>query len=492
MIKQFNLKSITLIATLTMFASCSNDFLEIKPETDIVSGSFTSAQDAENLMTGAYATLGDYYQYNRYYISEGINDNHYVNGDNPVEMLMENFSFDANNGVIKDAYKSLWTQIAGANTVLDNVSQINDPKWDGTNRKNQILAEARFLRASSYYELVTQWGGVPVIKSLLNDGNLYPARNTVAEVYTQIIDDLTFAEQNLEATPYNGQKGRATKGAAQSLLAKSYAQMGDYSNCLTYANKVINSGTYALETNYSNLWGKSHNNGNESIFDVQQGGSTGWWGFEIFAFSPDDGWPKRNIASADLIRAFEAAGDNGSRYTSTINWQIPNASFNMPVDAWDVSEPIPFQGKYAPEGWFSQENIRIIRLADIILLAAEANVQLVKSGAGGSLSEAKILLNQIRNRAGLANSTATTQAELALAILEERRLELVFECTRWNDLKRADSNGIVNVVDVINSQKNSSNQSLGYTMAADKHQLILPIPVQDLQLNKNLTQNPGY
>lgn len=479
-------KSNVFIIILVILVSCNEDFLDLKPESDIVSGSFTSAQDAENLLTGAYSTLGDYYQYNRYYLAEGINDNHYVNGDNPSEMTLENFSFDNANGVIQGCYGGLYSQIAAANTVLDNVSLINDPKWEGTTRKEQILGEASFLRALCYYELVTQWGGVPVLTSLLNDGNLYPARNTEDEVYDQIIKDLTFAESVLLLAPYNNQFGRATKGSAQALLAKVYAQKGDYTNCLTSANKVIESGKYSLVADFGNIWGMANKNNSESIFDIQQGGTTGWWGFEIFAFSAADGWPKRQIGSADLIRAFQAAGDNGARYTSTFNWQIANASFNMPVNAWDPAKPIPFQNKYEPGGWFLQDNIRIIRLADIILLAAEANVQLDK------LAAAATLLNQIRTRAGLPNTTATTKSALALAVLNERRLELVFECTRWNDLKRADANGVIDIVDIMNNQKDSKGQSLGYTMAADKHQLIYPIPNQDRLLNKNLSQNPGY
>ncbi|WP_321374814.1 RagB/SusD family nutrient uptake outer membrane protein [uncultured Draconibacterium sp.] len=476
-----------IFAILIVLVSCSDDFLDLKPQSDVVSGSFTSAQDAENLLTGAYSTIGAYYQYNRYYLTEGISDNHYVNGDNPTEMTFENFSFDAATGVLQEAYVALYNQIAAANTVLDNVSVIEDSKWDGTTRKEQILGEASFLRAISYYELVTQWGGVPIFTSLLNDGNLYPERNTEAEVYDQIITDLIYAENVLLTTPYENEFGRATKGSAQALLAKTYAQIGDYNNCLTYANKVIESGVYSLVSDFSNVWGMANKNNTESIFDVQQGGTTGWWGFQIFAYAAGDGWPKRQICSADLVRAFQTAGDTiGSRYTTTFNWQIANASFNMPVNAWDPEQEIPFQGKYAPGGWFSQDNIRIIRLADIILLAAEANVQL------NNLSAATILLNQIRSRAGLDSTSASSKSELALAVLNERRLELVFECTRWNDLKRADASGVVSVVDVINEQLDSNGKSLGYTMDDDKHQLIYPIPNQDRLLNKNLTQNPGY
>lgn len=491
--KVFKIKSVLFAVLLLSVVSCKKSFLDLKPQASLVSGTLTTSQDAENELTGAYNKLATngYFQYNRFYISEGINDNHYINGDNPQEQQLENFSFDAASGVIQGCYQDPFNQIAAANAVLSDVPAINDPKWSGTNRKEQILAEATFLRALNYYELVTQFGGVPIITSFSQGGNYYPSRNTEQEVYAQIVKDLIDAEAGLPTIPYNNQYGRATKGAAQALLAKTYAQMGDYDKCLEYATKVISSGTYSLVPNFKNLWGNTHKNTTESIFEIQSptGSSPySFWAFSIFCYDANDGWPKRNQASKALIDAFTAAGDSGSvRFNATINWQATPASFNMPVNAWDATKPIPFMFKYPdPKGFASDDNIMIMRLADIILLAAEANVQ------KGNLAAATTLLNQIRSRAGLPNTTATTANALALAVLNERRLELVFECTRWNDLKRADKNGIVNVVDIINNQKDSFGKPLGYTMAADKHQLIFPIPNQDLLLNKNLTQNLGY
>ena len=159
----------------------------------------------------------------------------------------------------------------------------------------------------------------------------------------------------------------------------------------------------------------------------------------------------------------------------------------MPVNAWDPAAPIPFTNKLPePDSWNSTDDVVVLRLADIILLAAEATNKL------GNTSAATTLLNQVRTRAGLANTTATTKSTLALAILNERRLELVHECTRWNDLLRADVNGTINLVQLMNSQVDSHGNNLKYNMSADKHQFLFPIPSQDLLLNHNLTQNPGY
>jgi hypothetical protein len=251
---------------------------------------------------------------------------------------------------------------------------------------------------------------------------------------------------------------------------------------------VIGSGAYSLVPNFANLWGAANKNNSESIFELQANGTAyGFFGFEIFDYVASDGYPKRDIGSANLINAFKAAGDTGVRYQATFNWQIPGAAFTMPPNAWDPNFPIPFMNKYPDaDGYNSNDDIVLIRLADIVLLAAEANNQL------GNTTTAATELNQIRTRAGLPNTTASTQSDLAMAILNERQMELVFECTRWNDLQRADANGTLNIVTLMAGQTDSHGNNLNYDMAADKHQYIFPIPFEDLQLNKNLTQNAGY
>jgi tetratricopeptide (TPR) repeat protein len=485
------------VAFFILLSACKKSFLTKVPESDLTTGNYYStAIDAENGLTGAYNVLvtgagsfgGNFYPYDNFMNTDGRSDNCYVNGDNvTAEQPLENFTVTAANSNVQRDWQELYNDIKAANAVLDNVPALNDPAWAGTNRKAQILGEAKYLRAMAYYWLVTQWGDCPIILSVTNGGNFYPARNKAADVYAQIIADLKSADSVLLSTPYNGQIGRATQGAADALLAKTYAQMGDYQNCLTYCNKVINSGTYALLPNFKDLWGTTHKNSSESIFELQYSGSTySFWGVELFAYVAADGWPKRDIGSADLVNAFTAAGDV-VRASATFNWQIANASFNMPANAWDATKPIPFMNKLPdPGGWNSPDNIILIRLADIILLAAEANNQL------GNTTDAITQLNTIRSRAKLPATTATNKADLAVAILNERRLELAHECTRWNDLLRADANGTINLVTLMNGQKDSYGNTIPYNMNADKHQYLFPIPQQDRSLNKNLTQNNGY
>lgn len=475
------------------FTACKKSFLDKTPESNLSTGSFyASATDAEEGLTGAYRTManGNFFQYDNLMNTDGRSDNCYVNGDNTsAEQPLEMFTYVATNTNIQRDWQELYNNIRSVNAVLDAVPGLNSDEWAGTTRKSQILGEARFLRAMNYYWLVTEWGDVPLITSEDNGGDYYPTRAASTEVYAQIITDLVYADSTLNTSPYNGQYGRATKGAADAMLAKTYAQMGDYTNSLVYANKVISSGTYALVGNYANLWGAANKNNSEAILEIQYSGSTySFWGVEMFAYVASDQWAKRNIGSYDLIQAFKAAGDTtGARYKATFNWQVANASFNSPAAAWEYTEAIPFMNKWPdPSGWNSTDNITLIRLGDIILLAAEANNEL------GNTATAVTLLDQIRTRAGLANTTATTKTDLATAILNERRLELVNEGTRWNDLLRAEKNGYVNVVNLMNSQKDESGATINYGVNTDKHQYLFPIPEQDRLLNKNLTQNTGY
>ncbi|TDW96576.1 RagB/SusD family nutrient uptake outer membrane protein [Dinghuibacter silviterrae] len=489
--------SCRIYAALTFvfgLAACGKSFLAKTPESNPTTGNYyTSAVAAENGLTGAYHDLinGNFYMYDNFMNTDGRSDNCFVNGDNvTAEHPLENFTLTAANTNVQRDWQEMYQDITAANIILDNVPGIDDPVWNGTNRKVQILGEARFLRALAYYWLVTEWGACPLILTTTNGGNYYPPRDSVSTVYAQIETDLKFADSVLPVAPYNGEYGRATKGAADALLAKTYAQSGDYTDCLSFCNKVINGGAYSLVPNFANLWGLANKNNAESIFEVQfTGTGTPYanWGVELFAYVSSDGWPKRDIGAWDLVRTFKAAGDTLVRYKTTFNWQIANASFNMPSGAWNADSVIPFMHKYPdPSGFNSPDNIVVLRLADIILLAAEANNQLNNTAA--AIGE----LNQIRSRAGLPPTTAGTQATLGPAILLERRLELVDECSRWNDLLRADANGYLNVVDLMNSQTDVYGNNLNYNVAADKHQYLFPVPLQDLQLNKNLTQNPGY
>lgn len=344
-------------------------------------------------------------------------------------------------------YTALYKSILSANIVIENSTNETD------------VAEAKFLRGLSYFKLVTAFGDVPVnlsaSPSLTDTESL--ARQPKASIYSNvIIPDLTDAMAVLSTEIVDG---RASKYAAQGILGKVYATMGEYSNAVPHLADVVNGAAGAgivLEPNFSEIFGVANEVGNtEIIFATQKSASIA----DEYNFATDfSGWFSGNDSKsdfpidADLIAAFDAAGDV-TRKAVTLD-AVGTRAIKFPIDGADDHD------------WIE------LRLADVILLYAEA-----LNETGSPASTVLPLLDDIRTRAGLASltGTATTQAEVRQVILDERRLELALEGHRWFDLIRAGA------VDVEMGEAVNTNYYL------------FPIPVSEvLATNGVITQNPGY
>ena len=491
---------------LSGMGSCKKSFLDQTPQNTLTSDDFKSASDAEAAMVGCYSLMANsnYWYYNWNYLIDGDvrSDNNYSGGSAPDIDGVDNFtSVATDNQPISEDWYELYMEIGAANSVLDNVPNITDPALTAT-RKAQILGEAKFLRAYHYSHLVRNYGAIVLqLHTITVDPNTLKSRSPVDSVYAQIIQDLKDAEASLPVS-YSDQASshsRATQGAAEAVLAKVYAQMGDYQDCLTYCNKVLPSqyggtGTagYALLANFDWLFDSQHKNSAESIFELQHTEGTITHGYAQGLMLPPSVqaqyWVKFAPPTQDLVKAFKAAGDT-VRFNSSITWE-----YNGPGTANPVASPthygsydtIPYVwkiGRNWPGGWSggSGDNLILLRLADIILLKAEALNQL------GQMADAIPLINAIRARVNLAPTTASSQSDVALAILNERRLELAFEGERWYDLLRY---GAQYTINLMNSQVDGNGVSLGYQVTTDR--LLYPIPQNDRDNNPNLSQNPGY
>ncbi|PZP52351.1 MAG: RagB/SusD family nutrient uptake outer membrane protein [Pseudopedobacter saltans] len=470
-----------LSASMIWISSC-NKFLDKSPVSDLTTENFyKTVNDAESGLVGAYNGLGDqYYIWDFISNSDARSDNAYAGGDNPDNFQIDNFTVTATNGNVSRDWSGLYTQIGKANAVIDNVPNISDALFSDPNRKEQIISEAKFLRAFHYYNLVTTYGKLPLVTSLTQD--YYPSRSEVNDVYTQIISDLKDADQYLADPGKESETGRATKGAAEALLAKVYAQMGDYVNCLDYCNKVL-SWNYSLVSNYDYLFDGNHENSSESIFEIQHmAGTFGSYGPNMMlpASITGEAWVKFNTPTQDLVKAMRSEGDSIRLHSSIV---FDNTS-NLPSPYTAAENPIPYVYKYRnPNGWSSPNNEIMIRLADIILLKAEA----LNSSTVNRSSEAIPLINQIRTRVNLPAVSPSTQSDIKVAILKERRFELAFEGQRWNDLLRAGSDY---TIQLMNSQVKGDGSSLNYSVNNNK--LIFPVPQSERNKNPNLDQNAGY
>jgi hypothetical protein len=477
-----------IITAAVLGPACKKEIMKV-PISNLTSANYwKTADDAEAGLVGAYNSL-----YQQYYIWDyQINmdaraDNCYAGGNNPDNFAIDNFTINALNGNVTRDWQGLYFGVANANAVLDNVPAINDPVWTGTTRKQQILAEAKFLRALHYYYLVTTWGDVPLVLTGNVTGNaLYPARTPAAAVYAQMEQDLVSADSSLlPASGGNPNNGRATQGAADALLAKVYAQQGKYDSCITWCNKVLANTYYALLPNYADLFDVNHKNSVESIFEIQHSSVSGTTNYGPELLLPysltGDTYAKFDECTNDLIAAYRAQNDT-VRLNASVYFALPEDSIAIPPPYTDQDGPVPYAYKWKDaDGYNSPDNQIIIRLADIILLKAEALNQT------GQTSAAIPLINQIRARVNLPPTPAVTQTDVAAAVLLERRLELALEGHRWLDLLRA---GAQYTINVMNSQVDPNGNPLNYNVTPDK--LYFPVPQSEMDLDKNLAQNPGY
>lgn len=483
------IKLLVMAAVLLPFYACE-DFLDLKPASQPITAErgqsdtiiFETADQIESALAGAYAEFrNEYWELDYFVNGDARSDDAYAGADNPANFQIDEFNIVATNANISRDWAYLYSIIGKTNVIFNNVFEINEPGFTDE-RKAQIKGEAAFIRAFNYFQLVQLWGPVPlqlkevttVSAELLDEiyPQMFPARAPEAEVYAKIISDLEYALNTVPVSATN--KGFVTKGAVNAMLAKVYATMQphDYAKVIQYADAVIN-GPYSLLQNYDDLWNNTIENSQEAIFEINYDGTnaSGNWGASMFR---GNDWKKFNTPSHDLVAEFQAEGDevrlNSSISFETVSWGDPY---------WTDQSQFPFINKYRNITSPSPQNYIFLRLADIILLKAEALNEM------GDVTGAANLVDQIRSRVGLSGTPADTQEEMRLAIEKERRLELAFEGHRWFDLKR---NG--RALSVMTNQIGPDGQPIGYNI--NENDLLFPIPQSELDINVNLDQNPGY
>ncbi|MCF8246679.1 MAG: RagB/SusD family nutrient uptake outer membrane protein [Saprospiraceae bacterium] len=480
---------LSFLLFLTMF-SCM-DFLDLEPHSqsiavqnsDADSVYFKSASEVEAALAGAYSDFkNEYWQLDYFVNGDAQSDDAYAGGDNPDNFQIDDYHLDATNRNVSRDWAYLYSTIGKCNTVINNVGAVTDPDLTAA-RKEEIIGEASFIRAFMYFQLVQQWGDVPLqlteVKTISADkldeiyAIIFPARSPQAEVYAQIIKDLETALTRVRPTAPH--KGFVTTGAVNAVLAKVYATLApqDWAKVGQYCDAVI-AGGYTLLPSYDALWDNANENSAESIFEINYDGGTadGNWGTKIFRGLD---WKKFNLPSNDLIAAFDAEGDM-IRKNASIAFEDVSGKWS---DEHYPQTQYPFINKWHNFQEGSDQNYIFIRLADILLLKAEAMNEL------GDQPGAAAIVNQIRDRVNLAPTPATSQADLRLAIEKERRLELAFEAHRWFDLKRTGR-----AAEVMSQTIDHTGQPIGYVITPQR--LVWPIPQAELDKNSKLVQNDGY
>lgn len=479
-----------LLAAIVVLQSCE-DFLDIKPKnygipvnnTSSDSVLYKTASEAEAALGGTYADFkNEYFELDYFVNGDAQADDAYAGADNPDNFQIDDYKIIATNRNVSRDWVYLYSTIGKANRVVNNVPKVIDPALTA-GRKTEMVAEASFIRAFCYFHIVQLWGDAPLqlkdLKSLSPETlpevyeQVFPPKASTGEIYAQIILDLETAAAGAPATAVH--KGFATKGAANALLAKVYAtqEPHDWEKVNDYCQAVMDGG-YSLLPEYDHLWDNEHENSAESIFEVNYfGGSVDHnWGTQMFRGLD---WKKFNVPTNDLVAAFDAEGDAIRKNSSIVFLDVTG---KWSDNHWPQNH-YPFLNKYRYFVSPSDQNYIFIRLADIMLLKAEALNEL------GDLPGAKSLVDQIRARVDLNPTPANSKEAMRLAIEKERRLELAFEGHRWFDLRRTGR-----AIPVINAVKDGSGASLGYNLTETR--LVWPVPQAELDKNVNLSQNPGY
>lgn len=437
----YHLAFAALIAT-TPLAGCG-DKINIDPVNSIDAGvALQTSADVEAALVGSYSALSSNRLYGGYiqFISELLGNSGAIDF---VGTFVQPREFAQKEILIGNSFAAAtWTDayqtINITNNVLANLEKVSAV------RKDRVEGEAKFIRSALLFELVRlyarDWNdgspqsnpGVPLVLTPTTrfDATSQVARNTVAEVYAQIITDLTTAEAKLPA----GNGFFANKATAAAMLARVYLQQARYAEAGAAANRVITSNRYALTSSFAEEF-ETTTNTSEDIFAIQITSQDGLNDLNTY-FS---GSQRGDIeVTSSFINLYGATDERG--------------------DFFDDVYTLKFDNQYG--------NVKVIRLAEMYLIRAESNSRLGTAVGASPLTD----LNRVRARAG---ATLRTTATATLDnILLERRLELAFEGFRLHDVKRL-------------------RQSVG-SIPFNSPRLILPIPQRERDVNPNLVQNEGY
>ena len=541
---------LALVATLA-FTSCE-DFLteEIRGQQNLDTY-FSDIESCEAYITGCYQdiTCGGWWNINTVWLlSEMCSDDAWMGNTSQSQSdyisLAHYQGSGASNGPISNFWQYRYKAILRCNVAIERIAQMD---LVDTERQNQLIAEARFLRGYFYFELVRNFGGVPLMTSFSDPAEVQGiTRASTEETYAFIEEDLLAAAEVLPGRN-EAEVGRATRGAALGLLGKVYLYQEKWEKARDVLKTVIDSKEYDLLPEFGQVWDVEYDNSIESLFEVQYeydetlavGGS-----LSVVTGSrngPGDGWswcqPTANLEQAyidagDTVRlkwtiiksgCTEIAGENRFNEFIENNSTVANADELIEQYGWDencyIIDPALHKSariirKYflplddRPEVYNTDKsplNHRILRFADVLLMYAEACNEL------GQDNDAQEALNRVRTRAKMASVTATG-TQLRDAIRLERRLELAFEQNRLYDIRRwKDDSGQPVIASILGStgsfvqwnmneatrdplewsnQGESSDKGITFDVNRD---MVFPIPLYEITMsNGSIEQNPGW
>lgn len=482
---------------------------------------YKTDEEVDEALAALYLSLKANY-YNWWFVKNSLSDDAWAGGgsrgDNAELEKLNEYRFGTDASMIQGLYSGLYNIIYNTNLIIDKTDA-------NTVEKKRCVAEAKFWRAFCNFELVTLWGTAPVVDHLLQPSEYRPANSTPEKLWSVVEKDLndaissgalpSKANVNDEATTI-----RVTKETAEAMLGKAYLFEKKYAEAADMLNRVVDSGKYQLyQGDYGKIAHAVVNNCSESMLEIQMRDdpSQKWkqmnMQFLMIGWRTDHlnlsgkaaseiaigtyGFMNPRRAVYDAFVADE--GKDGYRLNNTIRTYSQMKAYGVTLQSG--------MSYYGNEGYFNWKNralkedcisdapyyqtlqyidLRIMRYAEVLLLAAEANLE------AGNTSKALTDVNLVRARARLAPLATVTLDNIKL----EKRLELWLECTRyqdlihWGDAAQAlgKQGAQIPSLTATGVTWNFKNTDYGFK----KKNMLLPIPLKEMELNPNIKQNSNW
>ena len=473
---------------------CTNSFLDVPVQGQQPAAQlFKTPTDATNAVNAIYGNLRSYFNVAFAPIAiESVPSDDAVKGSVPSDATFifeyDQFTIDPSQGQLNDFWNGQYQNINLCNQVLGNIVNINMD----SNLKARYLAEAQFVRAYSYFRLLRAFGNIPLILAVpVTAPQLNTPQAKPDSVWAAIERDLTKAASVLPASYGPSDVGRVTKGAALSLHAKVAMYQKKWADVLTFTNQVMGLG-YSLFPNYEKMFRIENENCSESVFEIQATFVAGYDGADLSQFSQfqgdRDGVPSPgfgfNSPTQDLVNEFEPGDPRLQGTVLTAGTTTPEGDV-VPLPSagapsrYNMKAYVPFAFA-AARGQGADQNIRVIRYAEVLLMNAEANNELGNTAAALTsleLVRARARSNSTSPSTTLPAVTTTDQTALRNAIWHERRVEMGMEFDRFFDLIRQGRAATV-------------LGPLGFKTGVNE---IMPIPQNQIDISGGvLKQNPGY
>lgn len=482
---------------LLLLNACSERFLELYPENSLSEGNFYKSDvEITLLVNGCYVPMRDYEKNWHWVLAELPSDNssfqNNIRTGEAVRGVIDQFIQTSSNQAYANFWNLSYNGITRCNKVI---AELDNPaiQWADDRLKERAAGEVLFLRALYYFNLVRQFGGVPLVLAPITSKEAVDYKRVQEQdIYDHIISDLQTSATHFAKTEAIHEEGRAGRYAALGLLGKVFLTLGRNQEAETVLKQVIDSGKHRLRENYADLFNPASKDYTETIFAVQYSEASAELAQTfIFTFAPHTsggavtnrpniaitaaGW---NQPTQDLINAFKK--DDKRKAVAIGFWTGTD---------WDgLTRPVPYCAKYKPPVSAPDsrcgDNLPVLRYSDVLLMYAEVLNELGRTG------EAAPYISAVRERAGVTAVTGSDQAALRQLIQDERQREFCFENQRWYDLKRTGK--AVSVMTAHGQREKAAKPFLypeAYNQIAVK--LLAPIPANEVLINK-LEQNPGY